>query len=107
MTPSPGTKRTARAANGLACANVREGTNGAMRMITDFELHAFADGEISAEQRAHILQVAAASPALRRQLDQLQRLKDLVRASYQDAANQGGEPTQCHEGDAFVPRNTG
>jgi hypothetical protein len=53
-------------------------------MITEFELHAFIDGEMAEEECVNIQQAAASSVALRERLDQLQQLKSLVRAGYQD-----------------------
>ena len=51
-------------------------------MVTEFELHAFIDGEMVGDERTNLLEACAKSAALRTQLEQLQRLKDLVRASY-------------------------
>lgn len=53
-------------------------------MIAEFELHAFIDGEMADEERSNILEAAKNSVTLRAQLEQLQQLKNLVRAGYRD-----------------------
>ena len=57
-------------------------------MFTEFELHAFIDGEMTGDERATIVEASAKSPRLRAQLAQLLRLKDLVRASYHEVEQQ-------------------
>jgi anti-sigma factor RsiW len=59
-------------------------------MVTEFELHAFIDGELADEERANILDACAKSVALRTQLQQLLRLKDLVRTSYHEVEHPRG-----------------
>ena len=53
-------------------------------MITESELHAFVDGELAYAERADLIQAAEQWVALRAQLNELQQLKELVRASYRD-----------------------
>ena len=60
-------------------------------MIAEFELHAFIDGEMADEERSNILEAAKNSVTLRAQLEQLQQLKHLVRASYLNAEDQVGD----------------
>jgi len=51
-------------------------------MITEFELHAFVDGELVGQEHAHVLEAAAQSTELHARLDQLRALKKLMRTAY-------------------------
>ncbi len=54
-------------------------------MMTDFQLHAFVDHQLSGVEQSEILQEAAVSADLARRIATLQHLKELVRHAYQDA----------------------
>ena len=51
-------------------------------MISDFELYAFVDDELLAEERARIVSEAEHCAQLRQRLDELMRVKQLVKAAY-------------------------
>lgn len=63
-------------------------------MITESELHAFVDGELAYEERADVIQAAEQLVSLRAQLNELQQLKELVRASYRDIEYPGDDILQ-------------
>lgn len=51
-------------------------------MITEFELHAYIDGELAEEERNAVLEATSRSPALRARLNELRQLKEMVRTGY-------------------------
>lgn len=65
-------------------------------MITDFELHAFVDDQLSSRERRYVLEQIATSPALAGRLAELQRLKQLVRAAYQGNTKRSTPDAERH-----------
>ncbi len=53
--------------------------------VTEFQLNAFVDGQMSAEEQTDILSQAAADGDLARRIATLQHLKQLLRHAYADA----------------------
>jgi anti-sigma factor RsiW len=55
-------------------------------MITDFELQALVDGQLSNKQRSDLLDEIRRSAELRARFEELQQLKQLIRQAYRDDA---------------------
>lgn len=67
--------------------------------MTELELHAFVDSELTGEERLRVLEAAAACAETRVQIEQLQCLKDLLRISYRDTPP---ETADSDIGDRFL-----
>lgn len=62
--------------------------------LTEFELHAFIDGELAADEQCMVLEATAACSEIRERLEQLQCLKKLVKTCYQAADCPEAEVTE-------------
>ena len=51
---------------------------------TELELHTYVDGELDYLERAHVLNAAQKSAAIRTKLNELEQLKQLVKLGYAD-----------------------
>lgn len=49
---------------------------------TEFELHAYLDGELASAERAKVIMAAQHSPAIWAQLNELKHLREMIRNSY-------------------------
>ena len=62
--------------------NTRLVSTGYEFVCTELELHAYVDGELCEEERAHVLKAALQSPDIRAKLDELIELKEMMKKCY-------------------------